>query len=308
MEPTSEQELKQLLDEGKITEEEYKELLEALRQKETAQKPVEKPTEPKPRTGYGKAALILMIAGIGQSLAVILFVLLMHRVGVRLGIMIFPSLLLGLLCELLAFIFGIIDWKTVQGKIAVIGIPVLGISAFLLGVLVLPVMGMVLPVLKGQAEHKYQESHKEYPLDSMEGVLMQDGIELDNVISWDGNGSLKTFTNSVDNKVVRKVIRLFETGPMGIENCMLIYSAHLKSELEDGSAYLEMWCEFDGKGEYFSRGLAQPISGFTNWTTVQTPFRLEHGQSPANVKLNLVIEGAGTVWIDDIKLSSNPLN
>jgi hypothetical protein len=37
MEPTSEQELKQLLDEGRITEEDYKELLEAIRQKETVQ-------------------------------------------------------------------------------------------------------------------------------------------------------------------------------------------------------------------------------------------------------------------------------
>ena len=37
MEPTSEQELKQLLEEGKITEQEYQELLKALRQKETTQ-------------------------------------------------------------------------------------------------------------------------------------------------------------------------------------------------------------------------------------------------------------------------------
>jgi magnesium-transporting ATPase (P-type) len=34
MEPTSEQELKQLLDEGKITAEEYQELLQAIRKKE----------------------------------------------------------------------------------------------------------------------------------------------------------------------------------------------------------------------------------------------------------------------------------
>ena len=89
---------------------------------------------------------------------------------------------------------------------------------------------------------------------------------------------------------------------------MLVYSAQLKSDLENGRAYLEMWCVIPGKGEFFSRGLAQPITGLTNWTTLQTPFRLEAGQTPTNVKLNLVIEGVGTVWIDDIKLLSSPLN
>ncbi|OQY08078.1 MAG: hypothetical protein B6I25_00145 [Planctomycetales bacterium 4572_13] len=147
-------------------------------------------------------------------------------------------------------------------------------------------------------------SHKAYPLDSLDGVLAQDGIELDNVIFADGNGSLRFFTNSSE----KTVVRLFETGPMGIDNRMLIYSAKVKSELDNGIAYLEMWCDIPGKGAFFSRGLAQPVSGSTNWTTVQTAFQLEAGQMPGNVKLNLVIEGVGTVWIDDIKLLSSPLN
>ena len=74
-----------------------------------------------------------------------------------------------------------------------------------------------------------------------------------------------------------------------------------------GKAYLEMWCDIPGKGEFFSRSIERPVTE-TNWTTVQTPFRLEAGQMPANVKLNLAIEGVGTVWIDDIKLLSSPLN
>jgi hypothetical protein len=81
MEPTSEQELKQLLEEGKITEQEYQELLEAIRQKETVQKPLDvpqKPTEPKPRTGYGKAALILMIIGLLSPLVPLIYHLIMN--------------------------------------------------------------------------------------------------------------------------------------------------------------------------------------------------------------------------------------
>jgi len=89
---------------------------------------------------------------------------------------------------------------------------------------------------------------------------------------------------------------------LNLDHIILIYSAKLRTEQLEGRAYLEMWCEFPGKGEFFSRGIEQPVTGTTEWTAVQTPFRLEAGQRPANVKLNLVIEGAGTVWIDDIQL------
>ena len=145
-------------------------------------------------------------------------------------------------------------------------------------------------------------SHKAYPLDSMEGVLTKINVELDKSVSADGNGSLKIHSQESGT------IRLFETGPISIENCLLFYSAKIRSENLEGKAFLEMWCSIAGRGEFFSRGLDQPISGTTEWTTVQTPFRLETGQIPSNLKLNLVIEGLGTVWIDDIRLFSSPLN
>jgi hypothetical protein len=147
------------------------------------------------------------------------------------------------------------------------------------------------------------ESNKAYPLDSLEGVLTQEGLQFDAGVSSDGRGALKV----TQEQAGKTVYRLFETGPIAIDNRMLIYQAHVKSDLSAGQAYLDMWCNIEGR-EYFSRGLAQPVSGTMDWTSVQTPFRLEQGQTPANVKLNLVIEGAGTVWIDDIKLLSSPLN
>ncbi len=63
---------------------------------------------------------------------------------------------------------------------------------------------------------------------------------------------------------------------------------------------------FPGKGEFFSRGLQNPISGTTGWVTEETPFFLKKGENPDNVKLNLVINGTGTVWIQDIKLIKAP--
>ncbi len=68
-----------------------------------------------------------------------------------------------------------------------------------------------------------------------------------------------------------------------------------------------MWCVFKDKGEYFSRALHDPFTGTTDWKLQQTPFFLEKGQNPDNIKLNLVINGQGTVWIDNIKLLKAPV-
>jgi hypothetical protein len=103
------------------------------------------------------------------------------------------------------------------------------------------------------------------------------------------------------------VIRLFETGDIDVENARLIYQARVRTEDVEGKVYLEMWCHFPGKGDFFSRGLQTPLTGTTEWTTEETPFFLKKGENPDNVKLNLVIKGKGTAWIDDIRLLKAPL-
>lgn len=299
MEPTSEQELKELLEDGKISEDEYRQLLEALHQKQRFQPPVEEPIQYKPPNAYGKAALTLMIVGIVLPFAGIAATLLFRGLGM---LLVSSLLLAGLLCGIFAFIFGIIGFKSPAGKIAALATPCLG----LLAAVVLPVLFLFAAKATSMPEYANQrfiEAYKAYPLDSLEGVLTRDA-ELDTYISADGNGSLKIQTDSPD----KTVFRLFETGPIGKEDQMLIYSAKLRTEKLNGKAYLEMWCDIPGKGEFFSRGLENPVTGTTGWTNVQTPFRLETGQMPANVKLNLVVEGIGTVWIDDIKLLAGPLN
>ena len=135
-----------------------------------------------------------------------------------------------------------------------------------------------------------------FPIDNMAGVITRSNVEVDTAISSDGKGSLRiTAPEST-------VVRLFETGDVDIENATLVYQAKVRTEGEEGNVYLEMWCSFLGRGEYFSRGLATPITGTTDWTTLETPFFLKRDQNPNNVKLNLVITGKGIVWIDDVRL------
>ena len=140
------------------------------------------------------------------------------------------------------------------------------------------------------------ETVRAFPVRSMDGVLTRSGVVFDADQSSDGNGSLRLDGPGWGS------VRLFETGDLDAEHARLIYSAKIRTEGLEGRAYLEMWCRFPGQGEFFSRALDMPVSGTTEWVSQQTPFLLQSGQNPDNVKLNLVVEGEGTVWIDDIRL------
>lgn len=165
---------------------------------------------------------------------------------------------------------------------------------FILGAVTLFVVGCSQPSTQ-VTELKY------FPLNNTEGIITRSQITFDNQISSDGKGSLRI------DLTAPTVVRLFEVRGLDVENARLIYQAKVRTEGVDGQVYLEMWCHFPGKGEFFSRGLQTPLTGTTDWTTEETPFFLKKGQKPDFVKLNLVIDGTGTVWIDDIHLLKGPL-
>ncbi len=142
---------------------------------------------------------------------------------------------------------------------------------------------------------------KHYPIDSLQGIITQSGIQIDEKITSDGNGSLRITTTEPTT------VELYETGDIGIENARLIYQAKLRTEGLEGQVYIEMLCNFAGKGEFFSRALQSQLSGNNEWTSQETPFFLKKGEHPDNIKINVVINGTGTVWIDDIHLLKAPL-
>jgi hypothetical protein len=142
---------------------------------------------------------------------------------------------------------------------------------------------------------------KSWSLDSADGILTTSDVTVDKETSSDGKGSLKIVASQP------RVVPLFEIQAPGVENATVIYEAKLRAQDVKGQAYLEMWCRFPGKGEFFSRGLDAPISGSTEWVVRKTPFFLKEGEKPDLIKLNLVINGTGTVWIDDVKLLKGPL-
>jgi hypothetical protein len=287
---SSEEELLELRNEGKISEQEYEELLETLRKTTKADvgPALQEKSGPVRTSGLAIASLVFSLLGPVCSIpAVICGHIALRKIRKEASVKGFGLALAGLL----------------------IGYAVLAFSIFVFTPLLL-LYDMRADLGEDFALVELQHTKKEiatselkqYSLDSTEGVLTQSGVTIDRQISSDGSGSLRI------NAAEPTTVRLFETGDVDIENARLVYQAQLRTANVEGQVYLEMWCSFPGRGEFFSRDLATPLRGTTEWSTEQTPFILKAGENPDNVKLNLVINGKGTVWIDDIRLIKGALN
>jgi hypothetical protein len=280
---SSEEELLQLRDEGKISEAEYEDLLAAMKERgKLENEPAGgSAAEPRETSGLAIASLVLALAlgPLGCIPAVICGHLALRRMNREAGLAGRGLALAGL----------------------IVGYIVLGFS------LVLVVLCFMVYGWRAQAESPTMPASvviapstttelRRFALDDMQGLISRAGVQIDRQTSVDGNGSLRI------EAVQPTTVRLFEAGDIDIDNALLIYRAHLRTQDVQGQVYLEMWCSFAGRGEFFSRSLDRPLTGTTEWTKEQTPFVLDKGQNPDNVKLNLVIDGSGTVWIDDIRL------
>lgn len=124
-------------------------------------------------------------------------------------------------------------------------------------------------------------------------------IQTDTTVKVEGKASVKITTAWPTTSC------LGEVSGLDIENATLVFKAKVKTELE-GNAFLEMWVAFGDK-QFFSKGMNDPAAGKSDWKTIQTPFLLEKGRKPDKITLNIVINGKGTVWVDDIVLSKEPL-
>ncbi|MGD8343430.1 MAG: hypothetical protein PVI38_06450 [Desulfobacterales bacterium] len=125
-------------------------------------------------------------------------------------------------------------------------------------------------------------------------------VSADQKVKFEGNGSIRVSTKWPTT------ICLGQISELNLENTRLVYQAKVKSKNLDGTAFLEMWCKV-GSGQYFSRGLTSTVSGTKDWQAISTTFILRKGQKAQTVTLNLVINGLGTVWVDDIQLVEKPI-
>jgi hypothetical protein len=301
---SSEEELLKLREEGKISEDEYKDLLAAMR--ETASVDTEQACEYEPRaartSGLAIASLVFSLLGpIGWVPAIFCGHLALRKIQRRVLIRGRGLALAGL----------------------IIGYTMLGLSI----PVALLFVGYDMVQMQPRETIVMSESVKElrrFPLDDLDGILSQSGLQIDKDVSSDGNGSVRI---DVTGPVT---IHLFEIEDIDVENATLFYQAQLRTVGVKCRVYLEMVCTSSDRRELsstvnaigqvrlemaytFSRqrelslkGPGNPVTDTMEWTTRHVGLFLKEGDNPENVKLNLVIEGEGTVWIDDIRLLEGP--
>ncbi len=103
-----------------------------------------------------------------------------------------------------------------------------------------------------------------------------------------------------------QTVRLFELEDPDLEQCLVTYRASLRSEDLSGRAFLEMWCRFPGRGEFFSKGFQQSLTGTRDWASYEIPFWLKRGQRPDLIKLCVTLEGSGQLWLRDVQVTRTP--
>jgi len=140
-----------------------------------------------------------------------------------------------------------------------------------------------------------------FPLNDMSGIISRSDVQIDKEISSDGKGSLRVTSDGF------RVVRLFETGDLDVENCRLIYQARLRTEDFDGQVFLGMECHFADKGDFLALDINNPLTGTTPWSSEEVVFYLKEGENPDNVRLHFIVNGKGAAWIDDIRLLEAPL-
>lgn len=134
-------------------------------------------------------------------------------------------------------------------------------------------------------------------LDSPRSVAPQPGLAFDPDVSSDGRGAFRLVASGE-----RTVAEIADVPIEAPKLPRLSYRARLRSEKLEGSAYLEMWVTVKDKGQFFSRALHSRLSGTNDWSTHEASFFLEEDQVPTRVKLNVVVEGTGTLWVDTVTL------
>ncbi len=150
---------------------------------------------------------------------------------------------------------------------------------------------LLLAAAAGPASAQYL---KRIPLDNH--ATLGTTVATDTLFRTEGGASIRVRTRWPT------VINIGEVTRIPVDGGLLVFQAKLRARALDGTAYLEMWSHFADGSRYFARGLDSAVSGSVDWTPVRTVFRLEPGQRPIAVTLNLVVNGAGTVWIDEARL------
>ena len=123
---------------------------------------------------------------------------------------------------------------------------------------------------------------KKLSLDDSSSIGLK--LRTDSAVKVEGAASLRIET------LWPTSVCLGEIAGVDVEAARLLFRARVRTDLE-GDAFLEMWVQVAGGGQYFSRGMNDAVRGKSDWKSIQTPFTFAKGQKPDKVTLVITIDG-----------------
>lgn len=140
-----------------------------------------------------------------------------------------------------------------------------------------------------------------FPLNSLSELATTEGVNIDTGVTTDGVGSVRVDAEGPTT------VTLLEVTDLDAQNTTLTFEARVRSQDLQGSAHIEMEVFLPEQEPVSTPGLGRMVSGTTEWGVATTSFYFQPGQQPEAVRLNLVVDGAGTVWLDEVRLLRTPL-
>jgi hypothetical protein len=141
-----------------------------------------------------------------------------------------------------------------------------------------------------------------FPLNNASELVSSEGVTIDTAVTTDGVGSVRVDASEPTR------LPLLEVTDLDVQNKTLTFEARLRSENLDGNAHLEMEVFLPGQEQpIVLPGLGRIVTGTTGWEVATTSFYFQPGQQPESVRLNLVVDGTGTAWVDEVRLLRTPL-
>ena len=141
-----------------------------------------------------------------------------------------------------------------------------------------------------------------FPLNSLSELASPDDFTIDTAVTTDTVGSARL------DATEPIAVTLLELTDLDAQNATLTFEARLRSQDLEGLAHLEMEVYLpEQEAPIRTPGLGRMVSGSTEWGVATTSFYFQPTQQPVAVRLNLVVDGAGTVWVDEVRLLRTPL-
>ena len=136
--------------------------------------------------------------------------------------------------------------------------------------------------------------------DSLDGILTEGVATVDTQNPAEGAGSLKF---SVAQPVT---LPLFEIKLPG-DGAKFTLTYKMKVKDFSGDAYGQMDVNYANGGKQSLNNYQSAMGATSDWQPRELTYTVQRGQKVSSIVLSLILNGSGTVWIDDVHVIRAPL-